>query len=69
MKDVGLENGLMDLIAADPAFGLNREERLAHMEPSRCIGRCPEQVAEFCPIASSRPWSVILRRWMVRELI
>lgn len=47
VKDLGLENDLIDRIAADPAFGLSRDEILAHMEPSRYIGRCPEQVTEF----------------------
>ena len=47
VKDKGLPNNLIDLIAADPMFGLSREELLAHMEPARYIGRCSEQVAEF----------------------
>ena len=47
VKDLGLSNNLIDLIAADPAFGLTREELTAHLEPSRYIGRCPEQVEEF----------------------
>ena len=47
VKDLGLSNNLIDLIAADPAFGMTREELTAHLEPSRYIGRCPEQVDEF----------------------
>ena len=47
VKDLGLSNNLIDLIAADPAFGMTREELTAHLEPSRYIGRCPEQVEEF----------------------
>jgi len=47
VKDLGLPNNLLDLIAQDPAFGMSREELTAHMEPSRYIGRCPEQVDEF----------------------
>jgi len=47
VKDLGLPNNLIDLIAADPAFGMSREELTAHMEPERYIGRCPEQVSEF----------------------
>ena len=47
VKDRGLSNNLIDLIAADPMFGMTREELTAHMEPSRYIGRCPEQVTEF----------------------
>ena len=47
VKDRGLSNNLIDLIAADPAFGMTKEELTAHLEPSRYIGRCPEQVEEF----------------------
>ncbi len=47
VKDLGLSNNLIDLIAADPAFGMTREELSAHMEPSAYIGRCPQQVDEF----------------------
>jgi len=47
VKDLGLHNNLIELIAADPAFGLTKEQLTAHMEPSRYIGRCPEQVEEF----------------------
>lgn len=48
VKDLGLSNNLIDLIAADPAFAmLSREELTAHLEPSRYTGRCPEQVEEF----------------------
>ena len=47
VKDKGLTNNLIDLIAADPLFGLSREELSAHMEPKSYIGRCPEQVTEF----------------------
>lgn len=47
VKDRGLSNNLIELIAADPMFGLSREELSAHLEPSRYIGRCPQQVEEF----------------------
>ena len=47
VKDLGLPNNLIDLIAEDPAFGMSREELTAHLEPERYIGRCPEQVEEF----------------------
>ena len=47
VKDLGLSNNLIDLIAADLAFGMTKEELTAHLEPSRYIGRCPEQVEEF----------------------
>lgn len=47
VKDFGLTNNLIDLLASDPMFGLSQEELSAHMEPSRYIGRCPEQVTDF----------------------
>lgn len=47
VKDLGLPNNLIDLIAADPMFGMTKEELTAHLEPSAYIGRCPEQVDEF----------------------
>jgi adenylosuccinate lyase len=47
VKDLGLSNNLIDLIAADPMFGMNREELTAHMQPSLYIGRCPQQVTDF----------------------
>lgn len=47
VKDLGLDNNLIDLIAADPIFGMSREELTAHLEPERYIGRSPEQVSEF----------------------
>ena len=47
VKDLGLTNNLIDLIAEDPVFGMTREELTAHLEPSRYIGRCSQQVEEF----------------------
>ncbi len=47
VKDLGLPNNLIDLIAEDPAFGMTKEELTAHLEPARYIGRCPQQVEEF----------------------
>ena len=47
VKDLGLTNNLLELIEADPKFGLTREELTFHIEPSRYIGRCPEQVTDF----------------------
>ena len=46
MKE-GLPCDLLDRLAADPAFGLTRQELDALMEPKRYIGRCPQQVARF----------------------
>lgn len=47
VKEFGLTNNLIDLLAADPLFDLSSEELSAHMEPSRYIGRCPEQVTDY----------------------
>ena len=47
VKELGLANNLIDLMAADPAFGMTKEELSAHLDPGAYIGRCPEQVEEF----------------------
>ena len=47
VKELGLSNDLLERIEADPHFGLTKEDLTAHMEPTRYIGRCPEQVTEF----------------------
>ena len=47
VKELGLPNNLLDLIAEDPMFGMSREELTTHIEPGRYIGRCPEQVTDF----------------------
>ncbi len=47
VKEKGLDNNLMELIAADAAFGLSMEELKKAMEPARYVGRAPQQVEEF----------------------
>lgn len=47
VKVDGKENNLLELIAEDPAFHLSLEELEKAMEPSRYIGRAPEQVDAF----------------------
>ena len=47
VKEKGLENNLLELIAADPAFGLSLEDLKKSMDPSRYVGRAPRQVEEF----------------------
>ena len=47
VKVKGGENNLLELIAADPAFGLSLEDLKKTMEPSRYVGRAPEQVDAF----------------------
>ena len=47
VKDEGKDNDLLERIAADPAFGLTREQILRHLDPADYIGCCPEQVERF----------------------
>ncbi len=47
VKVNGGDNNLLELIAADPAFGLSLEDLKKTMEPSRYVGRAPEQVDAF----------------------
>ena len=47
VKDLGLPNNLIDLIAADPAFGMTRAELDAVMDPALYTGRCAQQVKRF----------------------
>ena len=47
VKEKGLDNNLLELIAADPAFNMTLEELQKTMEPSRYTGRAKEQVENF----------------------
>lgn len=47
VKQEGKENNLLELIAADPAFGLTLEELQSTMDPSKYVGRAPIQVDAF----------------------
>ncbi len=48
VKENGADNNLLELIAADPAFGLTLDElKASTMELSRYVGRAPEQVDAF----------------------
>ena len=47
VKKEGKENDLVNRIAADPAFGMTKEEIEALLEPKNFVGRAPEQTAEF----------------------
>ncbi len=47
VKEKGLENNLLELIAEDPAFPMSMEELQKSMEPSRYVGRSKEQVEAF----------------------
>ena len=47
VKEKGLDNNLLELIAADPAFNLTLEELQKTMDPARYTGRAKEQVEAF----------------------
>ncbi len=47
VKENGLDNNLLELIAADESFGLSLEELQAAMKPERYVGRAPRQVEKF----------------------
>lgn len=47
VKEDGLENDLIDRIAADPSFKMTKEEIVKELNPSAYIGRSVEQVEEF----------------------
>ena len=61
VKELGLPNDLIDRIAAEPMFGLTKEELETHLNPVAYIGRCPEQVEEFL----DREVKPILERYSV----
>ena len=47
VKEEGKENNLVDLIAADPVFGLTKEQIEANLKPELYVGRAPRQVEVF----------------------
>lgn len=47
VKEEGLDNNLLELIAADPAFNMTLEELQKTMDPKKYTGRSEEQVEEF----------------------
>ena len=47
VKEQGLDNNLLELIAADPSFGLSPDDLKKAMDPARYVGRAPRQVEEF----------------------
>ena len=47
VKVDGMPNDLIDRIAADPAFGLSRDEIMAEMKTENFVGRAPQQVEEM----------------------
>ncbi len=47
VKELGLENNLIDLIAADPLFGLDKAELEKTLDAKAYVGRSANQVKEF----------------------
>ena len=47
VKEKGLDNNLLELIAADPSFNLSLDELKKAMDPTRYTGRAKEQVDTF----------------------
>lgn len=47
VKDGAPRNDMLERLAADPAFGVPLEDLLAVTQPTRFVGRSPEQVVEF----------------------
>jgi adenylosuccinate lyase len=60
VKQEGAANDLLERIAADPAFGLDKNELDVLLDANLYIGRSPDQVTEFIrdviqPILDARP--------------
>ena len=47
VKEKGLDNNLLELIANDPSFNMSLEDLQKTMDPCKYVGRSPEQVEEF----------------------
>ena len=47
VKEKGLDNNLLELIAADPAFNLSLEELQKTMDPAKYVGRAPVPVEAY----------------------
>ena len=47
VKEEGLDNNLLELIAADPAFGMSLEDLEKTMDPAKYVGCAPHQVDRY----------------------
>ncbi len=47
VKEKGEDNNLLELIAADPSFGLSPEELETAMDPKKYVGLAPKQTEEY----------------------
>lgn len=59
VKDEGLRNDMLERLAADPAFGVPLSDLQSTADPSRFVGRAPQQVDEFL--------DEIVAPWLARE--
>ena len=64
IKEEGRANDLLDRIAADPAFALNRQDLSHLLKPGLFVGRSAEQVRSFLnqlvhPLLAGNPESVV----------
>jgi adenylosuccinate lyase len=55
VKDGGERNPLLDLVADEKVFGLDRARLADLLDPHRFIGRAPDQVDEFLA-GTVEPW-------------
>jgi adenylosuccinate lyase len=55
VKDGGERNPLLDLVADEKVFGLDRGRLAELLEPRRFVGRAPDQVDEFLA-GTVEPW-------------
>jgi adenylosuccinate lyase len=65
MKDEGRPNDMLERLARDPGFVIPMDDLREALEPSRFVGRAPEQVDEFVaeivdPILHGAPVSAVL---------
>jgi adenylosuccinate lyase len=70
IKDGAEQNDLLDRIAADDTFGITRAELEKAMDPSRFVGRAPQQVDEFLdeviePLLAGAPTDAVLEEMRV----
>ena len=47
VKEEGLDNNLLELIANEPMFNVTLEELQKNLDPAKYIGRSKEQVSEY----------------------
>ena len=59
VKGEGKDNDLLERIAADPAFGLSRQEVFRHLDPAAYIGCCPSRWSGSWTSRSGRCWTAI----------